>query len=81
MIESMACGTPVIAFARGSVPEVMRDGVSGYVVHDVEGAVRRWRRFVLSVGRAAGIILKRDFLAGRMAADYVAIYTRGRCSR
>ncbi len=40
MIEAMACGTPVIAWRRGSVPEVMRDGVSGFIVDDVEGAVQ-----------------------------------------
>jgi glycosyltransferase involved in cell wall biosynthesis len=40
MIEALACGTPVIAFRRGSVPEVMEDGVTGFVVDDVEAAVR-----------------------------------------
>ena len=39
MIEAMACGTPVVAFRRGSVPEVMIDGLTGFVVDDVEGAV------------------------------------------
>ena len=38
MIEGMACGTPVIAFRRGSVPEVLDDGVTGYIVEDVAGA-------------------------------------------
>src|SRR5262249_61364159 len=39
MIEAMACGTPVVAFRRGSVPEVMVDGVTGFVVDDVPAAV------------------------------------------
>src|ERR1700761_766431 len=39
MIEAMACGTPVIAFSCGSVPEIMEDGLTGFVVNDVEGAV------------------------------------------
>jgi glycosyltransferase involved in cell wall biosynthesis len=39
MAEALACGTPVIGFARGSVPEVIHDGVSGFVVNDVQGAV------------------------------------------
>ena len=43
MIESMACGTPVVAFRRGSVPEVMTDGVTGFVVDDVAGAVEAVR--------------------------------------
>lgn len=40
MIEAMACGTPVIAWANGSVPEIIEDGRTGYVVHTVEGAIR-----------------------------------------
>ena len=44
MIEAMACGTPVVAFRCGSVPEVMRDGVSGYVVDTIDEAVRGHRR-------------------------------------
>src|SRR6202012_4806542 len=39
MIEAMACGTPVIAFNRGSVPEVIDDGVSGFIVHDESSAI------------------------------------------
>src|SRR6201999_3577188 len=39
MIEAMACGTPVIAYDRGSVPEVMEDGVTGFIVEDEIGAV------------------------------------------
>src|SRR4030095_154540 len=44
MIESMACGTPVIAYADGSVAEVMDDGVTGFVVNDIEQAVEAVRR-------------------------------------
>ena len=39
MIEAMACGTPVIAFNRGSVPEIVDEGVTGFVVEDVNGAI------------------------------------------
>ena len=39
MIEAMACGTPVIAYRRGSVPEVIEDGVTGFIVDGIEGAV------------------------------------------
>lgn len=44
MIEAMACGTPVIAFRRGSVPEVVEDGVSGFIADDVDGAATAVRR-------------------------------------
>ena len=74
MIESMACGTPVIAFARGSVPEVIRDGISGFLVQDIEGAVRA----VAQIGSLSRIGCRGHFdeyfVAARMAADYVAIY-------
>ena len=39
MIEAMACGTPVIAFNRGSVPEVIEDGLTGFIVEDEMGAI------------------------------------------
>ena len=39
MIEAMACGTPVIAFNRGSVPEMIEDGVTGFIVEDEKGAI------------------------------------------
>src|SRR5690606_37334361 len=44
MIEAMACGTPVVAFGHGSVPEVLEDGVSGYIVGDMAAAVEAARR-------------------------------------
>ena len=40
MIEAMACGTPVIAFRRGSVPEILEDGVTGFIVDDADEAQR-----------------------------------------
>ena len=39
MIEAMACGTPVIAFNRGSVPEIIEDGLTGFIVEDINGAI------------------------------------------
>jgi len=74
MIEAMACGTPVVAFRRGSVPEVMRNGVSGYVVDDMDAAVRATER-ALSLSRArCRAYFEERFLAARMAADYVDVY-------
>jgi glycosyltransferase involved in cell wall biosynthesis len=74
MIEAMACGTPVIAFRRGSVPEVIEDGVSGLVVDSEEEAVeaiKRLGKLDRSVVRAA---FERRFTARRMAEDYVRHY-------
>ena len=76
MIESMACGTPVIAYAHGSVAEVMDDGVTGFVVNDMEQAVKATRCVGdLSRARCREVFEKR-FVASRMAGDYIDVYTR-----
>lgn len=74
MIESMACGTPVIAFGRGSVPEVVKDGVSGYVVEDLEGAVAAVAAIGSISRRECRRYFEEHYVAGRMATDYLHIY-------
>jgi glycosyltransferase involved in cell wall biosynthesis len=74
MIEAMACGTPVIAFRNGSVPEVVDDGVTGFIVDNEAEAVaatQRLRR--LDRARIRGVF-ERRFTARRMAEDYLNIY-------
>lgn len=44
MVEAMACGTPVIAYKMGSVPEVIKDGKTGFIVKDIKGAVSAFGR-------------------------------------
>jgi glycosyltransferase involved in cell wall biosynthesis len=76
MIESMACGTPVIAYDCGSVPEVMEDGVTGFIVRDLDDAVKGVNRIRdLSRSRCREVF-ERRFAAERMASDYVDIYMR-----
>ena len=76
MIESMACGTPVIAYDCGSVPEVMEDGVTGFIVRDVDDAVKGVNRISdLSRSRCREVF-ERRFAAERMASDYVDVYKR-----
>jgi glycosyltransferase involved in cell wall biosynthesis len=76
MIEAMACGTPVVAFDRGAVPEVIEDGVNGFRVEDVAGAVGAVARLgELSRARCRARFEER-FGAPRMARDYVALYRR-----
>jgi glycosyltransferase involved in cell wall biosynthesis len=76
MIEAMACGTPVIAWRRGSVPEVIDDGVTGFVVDDIESAVSAIRRIrEIDRGRCRSVFEKR-FRAARMAHQYVDVYGR-----
>lgn len=74
MIEAMACGTPVIAFRRGSVPEVIEDGVTGFIVDDMEGAIAAAGK-IDSIDRA-GVRRRFEerFTNLRMADDYMAIY-------
>jgi glycosyltransferase involved in cell wall biosynthesis len=74
IIEAMACGTPVIAFRRGSVAEVLEDGASGFIVDTVEEAVTAVRR-IGSLNRAKiRAEFERHFTVERMARDYLNIY-------
>ena len=75
MIEAMACGTPVIAFRSGSVPEVVEDGVTGFIVESEEEAIEAIRHRLPKLDRRkvrAGF--ERRFTARRMAEDYVRHY-------
>jgi glycosyltransferase involved in cell wall biosynthesis len=76
MIEAMACGTPVIAFSCGSVPEVLEDGVTGFLVDDIDEAVAAVDG--LDKLRRAGCRreFERRYSAPRMAEDYIAVYRR-----
>ena len=76
MIESMACGTPVVAFRRGSVPEVMTDGLTGFVVDDVPAAVEAVRALAALDRRACRRAFVDRFGVARMASDYLAVYRR-----
>ncbi len=74
MIEAMACGTPVIAFKCGSVPEVIDHGVTGFIVNDIDAAVAAVHR-VHTLDRArVRATFDRRFTARRMAEDYVDLY-------
>jgi glycosyltransferase involved in cell wall biosynthesis len=76
MIESMACGTPVVAFRRGSVPEVVTHGVTGFVVDDVPGAVEAVRATATLDRRACRRAFAERFGVARMASDYLGVYRR-----
>ncbi len=74
MIESMACGTPTIAFRCGSVPELIDDGISGFIVDNEEEAVNALARVPeFSRARCRGTFDRR-FTDCRMAKDYLCIY-------
>jgi glycosyltransferase involved in cell wall biosynthesis len=74
VVESMACGTPVVAYRRGSMPEVVDEGVTGHLVHSVPEAVAAVDG-IHTVDRAACRERARDrFGAARMVSEYLRIY-------
>jgi glycosyltransferase involved in cell wall biosynthesis len=75
MIEAMACGTPVIAFKSGSVPEVVDHGITGFVVSNEEEAVRAIGRLGELDRRRVRAQFEKRFTSRRMAEDYLSHYT------
>ena len=74
MIEAMACGTPVLAFRCGSVPEVIDDGVTGRVVDSEEEAIAALPAVLSYDRRAVRRRFEERFTAARMAEDYLGVY-------
>src|SRR6195952_2095519 len=74
MIEAMACGTPVIAYNRGSVAEIIDDGLTGFIVEDEISAVARVGRLTSLDRGAIRKQFEARFTARRMALDYLAAY-------
>jgi glycosyltransferase involved in cell wall biosynthesis len=74
MIESLACGTPVVAYRNGSVPEIVEHGRSGFVVKDQEDAIKAVKN-ISSIRRTeCRSCFEKRFTADRMASDYVELY-------
>jgi glycosyltransferase involved in cell wall biosynthesis len=76
MIEAMACGTPVIAFNNGSVPEVLEDGVTGFIVHDEDEAVAAVAKIGTLDRNRIRAEFDRRFTAHHMAQNYLKLYSR-----
>jgi glycosyltransferase involved in cell wall biosynthesis len=76
MIEALACGTPVVAWRNGSVPEVIEDGVTGFVVDTIEDAVDAVQRVPWLDRAACRRAFETRFDATRMAQDHVEVYRR-----
>ena len=74
VIESMACGTPVIAFARGSMPELIENGKSGFLVNNVAEAIATVAR-IKEIDRAyCRSHVERHFTVDRMINEYIQVY-------
>jgi glycosyltransferase involved in cell wall biosynthesis len=76
MIEAMACGTPVLAWRCGSVPEIVKDGVSGRVVDSIFEAVTAVDELAALDRAKVREYFERRFSVERMASDYIAVYQR-----
>jgi glycosyltransferase involved in cell wall biosynthesis len=74
MIEAMACGTPVIAFNRGSIPEVVDEGLTGFIVEDEEGAIGAFNRLSQLSREKIRDRFEQRFTARRMALEYLASF-------
>jgi glycosyltransferase involved in cell wall biosynthesis len=76
MIEAMACGTPVIAYRGGAVPELVEPGQTGFIVEGLEDAVEAVRRVAQLSRRRCREVFEQRFTATRMAHDYVQQFER-----
>jgi len=74
VIEALACGTPVIAYRRGSVPELLDDGETGFLVENKEQAIAAVKRLPAISRRRCREVFEQRFSARRMADDYLAVY-------
>ena len=75
MVEAMACGTPVLALPRGSVPEVVKDGVSGWICQSVDELVQRARHLNIAPATVRDYV-EQEFALDGMAERYVDLYTQ-----
>jgi glycosyltransferase involved in cell wall biosynthesis len=74
MIEAMACGTPVIALRNGSVPEVIDEGITGFIVDDEGSATSAAGQLALLDRTLIRAVFEQRFTARRMAEDYIRVY-------
>jgi glycosyltransferase involved in cell wall biosynthesis len=74
MIESLACGTPIVAFRTGSIPEVVDEGVTGFVVDNVDDAVKALQKVKTLDRKRCREVFEKRFSSSRMVDDYLTIY-------
>jgi glycosyltransferase involved in cell wall biosynthesis len=76
MIESLACGTPVIAYRNGSVPEIISEGRTGFIVDSFEASLRALEKVQYLDRRVCRAVFEERFSVSRMTSDYLRLYER-----
>jgi len=76
MIEALACGTPVVATDRGSAPEIVAEGETGFICHDHDSLVRALGRVEVLDRRHCRAVAERRFSSRRMVVEHIAVYRR-----
>jgi len=76
MIEAMACGCPVVAFDRGSVPEIVRDAKTGFIVHDVKEMAEAVKKIDIIRRLECRKYALENFNSKKMASEYEVIYQK-----
>jgi glycosyltransferase involved in cell wall biosynthesis len=74
LIEALACGTPVLAYRRGSIPEIIEDNVTGFICEGVDSMVTAFRRVSEIDRRQCRWTFEQRFTVSRMAQDYLRVY-------
>ena len=74
LIESLACGTPVLAYRRGSIPELIDHGATGFISENLDEMVSQVEKLVTIDRRRCRQVFDERFTAQRMTNDYVKIY-------
>ena len=74
MIEAMSCGTPVIAYPRGSIPELVEDGASGFIVRNIPHAAKAVSRAAALSRQPCREYFEQRFSSARMCEDYLEVY-------
>jgi glycosyltransferase involved in cell wall biosynthesis len=77
MIESLACGTPILAFGGGAVEEIVRDGVNGWICRDVDDMAARINNLAIPAADCREYMME-QFSLSRMAEQYVSVYESAR---
>ena len=76
VVESYFCGTPVIAFNRGSMPELIVDGKTGFLVNNINEAVESLKKIKNINRKDCRILAEKKFTRAKMAEDYIEVYNQ-----